>query len=147
MTLEDFTECTAYNYRYAFTKRRRTREFALNFAKLMLWHFSEFLAENIAFFFVLGIGLDFVDAHFKFFWSSCPNSHTLCPVAGKPLCIQCTPLRAIFQPEAYGFSLIPNITMLAFQFLILFCGLATLSVFLAKFFKLSTLSNLQQVLL
>ena len=69
MSLEAFTECTVYNYRYAFTKRRRTREFALNFAKLVLWHFSEFLAETIAFFFVLGIGLDSVDAQFKLFWS------------------------------------------------------------------------------
>ena len=56
-------------HRYVFTKRRRTREFALNFAKLMLWHFSEFLAESIAFLFVLGIDLGFVDAQFKLFWS------------------------------------------------------------------------------
>ena len=83
------------------------------------------------------------------------------------MCIYCTPLRAIFQPEASGFSLIPDSMVLAFQFLVLFCGLPALSVFLANFHKMelvavykwiggvlkfdwsqvgSTLLNLQQVL-
>ena len=49
------------------------------------------------------------------------------------MCIHCTPLRAIVQLEASGFSLIPDSMVLALQFLVLFCGLAALSVFLAKF--------------
>ena len=44
-----FTECTVCNYSYALMKRRRTREFALKFAKLVLQHFIELLAETIAF--------------------------------------------------------------------------------------------------
>ena len=67
--LKAFTECRVCNYRYALTKRCHTREFALNFAKLVLRHFSEFFAETIAFLFVSGIGLDFVNAQFKLFWS------------------------------------------------------------------------------